>query len=161
MRIGSAVVAGRGGFTLVEVTLAILVVALGLLSVFSLFPTGLRASEDDVADTRAGMFAETVFGRMRAGADELVQWSEWSNPATFSSKVLTNRNAAVDVLLVDGGTIQAVDFPKGSGQQLRYRLTIDTSDTLRYPTKLEVCDGQYGPFQFQSTFYSEFLFKGM
>jgi prepilin-type N-terminal cleavage/methylation domain-containing protein len=151
MKSGAAKIDSQSGFTLVEVVLAILVVALGVLSVFSLFPTGLRASEDTVADTRAGMFAETVFGQMRGGADGLVNWSDWSNPDTFKSVTVSN-------LVVD--TIQTVAFPEGSGQQLRYRLTL-VPDTVRYPTKLEVCDGQYGAFQFQSIFYTEFVYKGM
>ena len=152
----------QAGFTLVEVTLAILVVALGLLSVFSLFPSGLRASDDSVADTRAGLFAETVFGKMRGGAEELVLWSQWNSPAMFISKTLITRDSSrtfeTDLVTDD---IQTVDFPPKSGQKLRYRLTIDTTDTLRYPTKLEVCDGQYGPFLYQSVFYTEFVFKGM
>lgn len=152
MKSGAAKIDSQSGFTLVEVVLAILVVALGLLSVFSLFPSGLRASEDTVADTRAGMFAETVFGQMRGGADGLVKWSDWSNPSTFKAATISN-------LVVD--TIQTLPFPDGSVQQLRYRLTIDLTDTLRYPTKLEVCDGQFGLFQFQSIFYTEFVYKGM
>ena len=113
-----------------------------------------------MADTRAGMFAESVFGQMRGGAEELVLWSDWSAPATFLDKALKVRDVATDVSLTSGGTIQGVDFPKGSGQQLRYRLTI-VSDGVRYPAKLEVCEGQYGAFQFQSIFYTEFVYKGM
>jgi prepilin-type N-terminal cleavage/methylation domain-containing protein len=164
MKSDSAKIDSQSGFTLVEVVLAILVVALGVLSVFTLFPTGLRASEDTVADTRAGMFAEAVFGQMRGGAEELVLWSDWSTPATFLDKTLKVRDVSVDIPLVADGNIKgndgSVDFPKGSGQKIRYRLTI-TPDGVRYPMKLEVCDGQYGAFQFQSIFYTEFVYKGM
>lgn len=166
MKSGVAKIDSQSGFTLVEVVLAILVVALGLLSVFTLFPTGLRASEDTVADTRAGMFAETVFGKMRGGAEELVLWSNWNDPVIFSTKTLTKRDGETDDLIANASTdktVHNVEFPIGSvpKQYLRYRLFIDSTDTVRYPAKLEVCDGQYGAFQFQSIFYTEFVYKGM
>lgn len=151
----------RAGFTLIEVSLAVLVVALGLLTVFSLFPSGLRSAEDEVADTRAGMFAETVFGKMRGGAEELVTWADWSNPTTFASETLLKRGSEPYDLVADGA-VHTADFPPGSGQQLRYRLTfVDPANTTHYPVKLEVCDGQYGPFVYPSVFYTEFVYRGM
>lgn len=54
----------RGGYSLVEVTLALLVVAIGLTATFALFPEGLRASRAAVDDTEIAMFAEYVFTTM-------------------------------------------------------------------------------------------------
>ncbi len=51
----------RAGYSLVEVTLALLVVAVGLTATFALFPEGLRATRAAVDDTEIGMFAEYVF----------------------------------------------------------------------------------------------------
>ena len=51
----------RAGYSLVEVTLALLVVAIGLVATFALFPEGLKASRAAVDDTEIGMFAEYVF----------------------------------------------------------------------------------------------------
>jgi Tfp pilus assembly protein PilV len=67
---------GKGGFSLVEVCLAVLVVGLGILSIFSLFPTGLAASESASADTETGLFAEEVLFGLQASASE-VSWEEW------------------------------------------------------------------------------------
>jgi len=53
--------ASRAGFSLVEVTLALLVVAVGLTATFALFPEGLKATRAAVDDTEIGMFAEYVF----------------------------------------------------------------------------------------------------
>ncbi|MGD9782330.1 MAG: prepilin-type N-terminal cleavage/methylation domain-containing protein [Kiritimatiellia bacterium] len=53
--------AARAGFSLVEVTLALLVVAVGLTATFALFPEGLKATRAAVDDTEIGMFAEYVF----------------------------------------------------------------------------------------------------
>ena len=51
----------RAGYSLVEVTLALLVVAIGLTATFALFPEGLRATRAAVDDTEIAMFAEYVF----------------------------------------------------------------------------------------------------
>ena len=56
----------RSGFTLIEVALAVLVVAIGLLAVVALFSHGLTASNKAVADTHASMFAGNVFNGLRA-----------------------------------------------------------------------------------------------
>ena len=52
---------GRSGYSLVEVTLALLVVAIGLTATFALFPDGLRAARAAVDDTEISLFAEYVF----------------------------------------------------------------------------------------------------
>jgi type II secretory pathway pseudopilin PulG len=51
----------NAGYSLVEVTLALLVVAIGLTATFALFPEGLRATRAAVDDTEVAMFAEYVF----------------------------------------------------------------------------------------------------
>ena len=51
----------RAGYSLVEVTLALLVVAIGLTATFGLFPEGLKATRAAVNDTEAALFAEYVF----------------------------------------------------------------------------------------------------
>ena len=51
----------RAGYSLVEVTLALLVVAIGLTATFALFPEGLKATRAAVDDTETSMFAEYVF----------------------------------------------------------------------------------------------------
>jgi len=139
----------RSGFTLIEVSFAVLVIGLGLLSVFALFPTGVRFSEDSIADTRAGLFAETVFNKMRSNADTLTTWDSWTS--TFSTKVMEGYSQSGPPIV----------FPDSSVDYLRYRLTLDSSNPTRYSATLSVCDGQYGPFTAQSTFYTEFTFKGL
>ena len=51
----------RAGYSLVEVTLALLVVAIGLTATFALFPEGLKSTRAAVDDTEISMFAEYVF----------------------------------------------------------------------------------------------------
>jgi len=54
----------RSGYSLVEVTLALLVVAIGLTATFALFPEGLRATRAAVDDTEISLFSEYVFNTL-------------------------------------------------------------------------------------------------
>lgn len=95
------------GFSLVEANLAILVVAVGLLSLFSLFPAGLRQSDLSQADTRQALFAEYVLSRVIGNAAEIKDWNTWKDFAAFRAKA------------VDGGlTMNAVSKgPWSNGAQ--------------------------------------------
>jgi prepilin-type N-terminal cleavage/methylation domain-containing protein len=147
----------RQGFTLVEVSLAVLVVGLGLLSVFSLFPAGLRSAEDDTADTRSGLFAETVMNGLRGNAAAIATWTDWEN--NFASTVVRDvLGSGRDV--VANGNIVETQFPTG-GDWLRYRLSLNVTDPNCNSARLEVCDGRYGPFDgVRVVIYTEFTFTG-
>lgn len=153
-----------GGFSLVEVCLAILVVGLGLLSVFTLFPSGLRSAEDDTADTRAGLFMQSAMDGMRANAMSITNWSDWSEPEPFKQLVKDQ------VIVVNGastpieqGVIRSIPFPDGSGDYLRYRLTLGTDDPARRWALLEVEDGRYpeNAISYPSVCYTEFWYSGL
>ena len=58
---------GKSGYSLVEVTLALLVVAIGLTATFALFPEGLKATRAAVDDTEIALFAEYVFTTLDLG----------------------------------------------------------------------------------------------
>lgn len=79
----------RAGYSLVEVTLALLVVAIGLTATFALFPEGLRATRAAVNDTEMAMFAEYVFTSMDLAAG--FQGGNWVVADTdyFKTKALS------------------------------------------------------------------------
>ena len=56
----------KAGYSLVEVTLALLVVAIGLTATFALFPEGMKATRAAVDDTEVGLFADYVFSTLAA-----------------------------------------------------------------------------------------------
>ena len=97
----------RAGYSLVEVTLALLVVAIGLTATFALFPEGLRAARAAVDDTEIGMFAEYVFTTMDlaaagpAGAD----WGVIDTDE-FRSLMLSRHVSASNFELRDGGGVE-------------------------------------------------------
>ncbi len=149
----------KSGFTLVEVSLAVLVVGLGLLSLFSLFPSGLRSGEDALADTRAALFASVVLDGMRANASSVSNWTEWNDQAAMVNPTSTKLCAAINgvVTLTADGTTQLVDFPSGSARPLRYALTLGRPTTRGYSAYLKVWE-RTGVFYNQ--FYTEFTYGG-
>lgn len=65
----------KAGFSLVEVALALMVVGVGMVAVFSVLPVGLDANKKAIDDAQTAMFAEEVFNGFRAQA-QLVSWAE-------------------------------------------------------------------------------------
>jgi uncharacterized protein (TIGR02598 family) len=55
----------REGFSLVEVTLALAVIAIGLIAIIGLLPHGLQASRDAADNTIAATIAQDIFSEIR------------------------------------------------------------------------------------------------
>ena len=55
---------GESGFSLVEVTLALLVVAVGMTAAFSLYPEAMNRTRAAVNNTEAALFADYVFSTL-------------------------------------------------------------------------------------------------
>lgn len=149
----------KSGFTLVEVALAVLVVGLGLLAIFGLFPSGLRSVESSTGDTRSGLFAEVAFNGMRGRAAEVTGWGNWTNPATIGDMIWQSLPGPVNLVT---GAVVAVQFPVGSGDYLRYRLDVTRNPAGYFTALLNVEDGQYpsGILPSPNTFYTEFSYLG-
>jgi prepilin-type N-terminal cleavage/methylation domain-containing protein len=142
----------RGGFTLIEIALAILVVSIGLLSVFSLFPSGMAANKHAIDDTYGAMFADEVFNGLRAvlstNSFQNVDWSNVAIPARSSEKwgfvneQIVRANRLNDWQLaqyrpssLDG----ALDFA------VRYKLELQPINANIAYAILEVLPGEFGP----------------
>ncbi len=87
---------GRAGYSLVEVTLALLVVAIGLTATFALFPEGLRATRAAVDDTEIAMFAEYVFTSMDLAAGKYGADWDIADTDEFVSLMLSTRVSATN-----------------------------------------------------------------
>lgn len=97
----------RGGFSLVEVTLALLVVAIGLTATFALFPEGLRATRAAVDDTEIAMFAEYVFTTLdltagKVGGNYETDW-DVGDTDEFISLMLSRAATQSKFQIRDGG----------------------------------------------------------
>jgi len=104
--------ASQAGFSLVEVTLALLVVAIGLTATFALFPEGLRATRAAVDDTEIAMFAEYVFTTLdltagKYGGNFGVD-TGWviGDTDEFRSLMLSRHVASSNFELRDGGGVE-------------------------------------------------------
>jgi len=175
------------GFTLVEVSLAVCIVAAGLLVLFGLFPMGLQLSEYAVLDTQEAMFADTVFSIMEANAMAIESWDTWSDPGTPPVGLLqalmqgmgldgldtswssdgTGGWKIEDVAVGTGG----IEFPKpksGSDpttvpRYMRYRVRVaGAADSPMKSVELWARCSKYGDFDTQSSFYfTQIFYSGM
>ncbi len=72
------VAGSRDAFTLMEVNLAILIMAIGVLVMTSLYPFGFRESEAAHDDVRAAVVADEVLGKLTAAlSSRNITWDKW------------------------------------------------------------------------------------
>lgn len=68
----------RSGFSLMEVNMAIFVMAVGTLGMVALFPLGLREGVQGRADMRQSMFADHALNQLAGLLSQTnITWSEW------------------------------------------------------------------------------------
>lgn len=84
----------RSGFSLIEVNMAILIAAGGLISLFALFPVSLRQSVMSTADLHQATFASSFFEAISANVKEIDDVEKWNTITDFW-------NAAVDGTGID------------------------------------------------------------
>ena len=68
----------RAAFTLMEVNLAIFIMAVGVLAMTSLYPLGFRESQQARDDVRAAVVADDVLGQLTAAlSSRNIKWQDW------------------------------------------------------------------------------------
>ena len=150
----------RGGFSLVEVCLAIFIVSIGLLTLFTLFPKGLKQAELGHTDTQTALFADYVLSTLRANAmgvdaeiwDDLELSDIWEG--SFE--------------LTESGSPSSVPFPYEDPPLLymRYMINLEVA-TNSYIVALLAQSGQYGSSDTNvfansaEAYYTELFFTGM
>jgi prepilin-type N-terminal cleavage/methylation domain-containing protein len=156
----------RGGFSLVEVALALLVVGVGLLAVFGLFPTGMDANRRAVQETQMALFADYVMDGFRALASA-VPWSEVAEDnGAFYLEVpapdMWSGGGALRVMPGEGMkslVYTPVAKPDIEEISLRYEVRIglvDQGNPLVKFIRVRVWPGAYGKKAIDGlTFYSE------
>ncbi|HMP74008.1 MAG TPA: prepilin-type N-terminal cleavage/methylation domain-containing protein [Kiritimatiellia bacterium] len=164
----------QNGFTLVEIALALMVVGIGLLAVFGLFPTGLQMNKAVVDETQVALFAEQVLNGVRAQASTQ-RWDRirtsinippptpdvWLNPDDLTVRVTPGGEDNFQTLVyqtagaLGGGTAGYEDFG------IRYRLEIRDVDARRKEVVLRIRPGQFGPVDPTYVFYTELLNHGL
>ena len=70
----------RAAFTLMEVNLAIFIMAVGVLAMTALYPLGFRESEQSRDDVRAAIVADEVLGKLSATlSSRNITWAKWKD----------------------------------------------------------------------------------
>ena len=68
----------RAAFTLMEVNLAVFIMAVGVLAMASLYPLGFRESQQSRDDVRAAIVADEVLGKLTAAlSSRNIEWTRW------------------------------------------------------------------------------------
>jgi type II secretory pathway pseudopilin PulG len=153
----------RAAFSLVEVTLALMVMAIGILSIMSLFPAGLDQNARSIADTHAAFFAEEVFGGLQACAE-----TNLTNLVNFNMPVSakTMWDPETNRVEVAGTNIMTIVYKLNPYEDhaLRYRLVVTNAsgnnvlgNGLLQSATLWVWPGEFGSTNDPSMFYAEFF----
>lgn len=173
---------GRSGFSLIEVNMAVFVVAVGIIVMAALYPLGLRESIQSTADLKQSMFADVVLGAAVASASSTnMTW------AVFSSVPLAQGNNMLDQTLTPPDQIRsAVDravsaFNSGSSVTMTkdknyrlfcFRIPRSGGDTMTpimgfLVFSLDMDTGSMGSQDLarllgnQNVYYAEALFQGV
>lgn len=88
----------QAGFNLVEVLIALLVLALGLLGLAALQNMGLRANYQSYERTQATILIDDMIDRMRANPAGVVAGDYTLTPATGTAPAVTNNCETVSCL---------------------------------------------------------------
>lgn len=164
----------RYGYSLVEVSLALLVIGVGMLAVFALFPEGLGAARRAVDDVETIMFAEHVFAALAYEAADTNQ--TWDS---FTSGMQLVRSHALEwnsqpIITVNSGFTTPRDFfwipfyynpdwGVSTYKVASFTYKLDVGNLPQPPGKyirLEVWPGEYqasGPSSRGKVFYREFM----
>jgi hypothetical protein len=152
------------GFSLIEVNLAIFVVALGMLTLFSLFPAGLKQVETAQSSTQEAMFAEHVLSTLRATAVTNLTAAQWNNMNDVQRLVVADVGTRT---VQHGPGIAALEFPAGPDINMRYILEIDDAGRGLRSVSLWCRSGEYGAVDVgvfktgAAKFYTELFYSGM
>ena len=142
----------KSGFSLIEVNMAVLIIGVGLLVVFGLFPAGLREGENGISDTQCALFAEAVLEGLRSEAchNESLVWTGWENIEDFKTNFIVHVDNAGDSGVYIGDTngevSEAIEFPEGANPKtyITYMMSVHGEDGgLTRSVSLWVYRGQY------------------
>lgn len=161
----------NAGFTLVEIALALLVLSVGLLSLFGLFSTGLQMNKRAIDETQAALFAEEVLNGVRAQAT-LHPWNIIRDNIELGAPAYHVWYRPDDLVVLADSTWRTNRYvklgPRGVPVSeryidfgVRYRLDIiDVSGKPVYVVKLRVRPGEFGPTEPEYVFYTELYNHG-
>ena len=169
----------EAGFSLVEVSLAMMIISLGMITLFGLFPASMKQGEEAYQDTQTAQFAEYVLNGIRANFDEAPDHDDWRNQ-NYCLQFLRDTSLYEPTLRATFGRDswvgppEVVVFPRGSETSVRYILELElpgwtnAGETwMTWRVALWAWSGEYGPSdpaihkQRSQWFATEIFYGGM
>lgn len=99
------------GFSLIEVNMAIFVMAIGVLGMVALYPLGLRESTQGAADLKQSMFADYVLNQVVAIASQTnITWQQWSQTPRLQGQRITDLSDKVPSFI--SSELRTTAYPK-------------------------------------------------
>lgn len=179
----------RAGFSLIEISLALLVVSIGMLAIAGLFPTSLGMGKRAIDETYASFLADSAFSSYKGAA---VYYSTNFSDLVYYTPIAPNTvNDNEDVFwenseslrLVANGGIRTLNYratssnnkweggsyilPNGwsmDDHALRYRITMtqDNNDQRIMKVQMEIWMGEFGSSDSKEAevFYTEIFNHG-
>lgn len=126
----------NGGFTLLEVLIALIVLSIGLLGLAALQGVGLRSSQEAYLTSQAGLLAYDLADRIRANPAPVAEYTSFAPacPQTVADTPLVHADlgewfCSVETLLPNGAatigvTPVPIAVPNVIGEFTRYTITI-------------------------------------
>ena len=155
----------NGAFSLVETNLAILLVGVGLLALFSLFPLGLQQSDLAMQDSQEATFGDFILSTIEGNAFSVTDWDVWQNMPTLSS-LLVEGITNVSFRPIGSSFVasnNAFNFPRESPRYVSYVLTLSkkpgTGGKLGRAT-VRAVGGRNQDTSLGRVYYTEFMFMG-
>jgi hypothetical protein len=116
----------RAGFSLIEITMAILLIGLGVTTLFALFPMGLKQSDDAMVDTHTALFTDKVFSGIRAHASTITNWTDWSDLDRFRALAVSTveiiHSTNLTHALHGDNSVQKIDHAIAHNTHILYKL---------------------------------------
>lgn len=122
------------GFSLIEVNLAILIAIGGLLSMYTLFPVGMRQNEMSSEDLYQATFASSVFQMISGNVATISNVDEWNDPKKFWKKASKDTGLETDLLTYSSAFQKFSSGIKDKYLDQRYDGHFDESDYVWYVT---------------------------
>ena len=80
----------KAGFSLVEISMVLLLFATAIGGLLSFFPVGLRLENNAISDSAQTMFALNVLAQAETRAALITDWDVWNNTTKFRDAVFKN-----------------------------------------------------------------------
>jgi len=87
--------ASRSGFTLIEISMVLILFSSAIGGLLSFFPVGLRLENNALSDTAQTMFALDVLGHIEARAAKVHDWETWNDDRQFIAEVLPKNSFVI------------------------------------------------------------------